>query len=188
MQLKKQLRPVPYEVAGIQYQIHPFAAMDSVAVCGTLMVLLVPVLQLFVPAMQQYIDSVKGKDGEDINFEKAVGNISIDNLAHAINGLSGENLQKLFTDLLLAYGNITFVDDDEVDREKRYKVLNLDYFNEIFCQDLGSAVRLSVKVLTVNFGNFFDGLGIPFGSLMDAVKEKHSQSTESLTQPLSAAI
>lgn len=84
--------------------------------------------------------------------------------------------------------NITFVDDDEVDREERYKVLNLDYFNEIFCQDLGSAVRLSVKVLTVNFGNFFDGLGIPFGSLMDAVKEKHSQSTESLTQPLSAAI
>ena len=39
MQLKKQFRPVPYEVAGIQYQIHPFAAMDSVAVCGTLMVL-----------------------------------------------------------------------------------------------------------------------------------------------------
>ena len=29
MQLKKQFRPVPYEVAGIQYQIHPFAAMDS---------------------------------------------------------------------------------------------------------------------------------------------------------------
>lgn len=49
MEVKKQLTASSYVISGITYKITPFAAMNAVAVMGTLTSLLVPVLQLAVP-------------------------------------------------------------------------------------------------------------------------------------------
>lgn len=193
MQLKKQFRPVPYTVSGVKFQITPFAAMDSIAVFGSLTAIIVPVLKLFVPAMSQYIDSEKAKGKKSGCSEKGNGkktdcfvdvnaiasNITADDIASAINGLSGQQLVMLFKELLIDYDNVVFVDDDEPDPQMRYKHLDLDSFNEIFCQNLGAAVSLCVKVINMNYSNFFDGLGIPSGALRGLLNTETTNTTVS---------
>ena len=56
MEVKKQLTASSYVISGITYKVTPFAAMNAVAVMGTLTSLLVPVLQLAVPAVKGVMD------------------------------------------------------------------------------------------------------------------------------------
>ena len=184
MQLKKQFRPVPYTVSGVKFQVTPFAAMDSIAVFGALTTILVPVLKLIVPAMSQYVDAEKAKGnkakgGVDVNA--IASNITTDDIAGAINGLSGQQLVMLFKELLIDYDNIVFVDDDEPDPQMRYKRLDLDSFNEIFCQNLGAAVSLCIKVINLNYSNFFDGLGIQSGALQGLLNSETMSTMASST-------
>lgn len=180
MQLKKQFRPVPYTVSGVKFQITPFAAMDSIAVFGSLTAIIVPVLKLLVPAMSQYVDAEKAKgkkSGGAVDVNAIASNITTDDIASAINGLSGRQLVMLFKELLIDYDNVVFVDDDEPDPQMRYKHLDLDSFNEIFCQNLGAAVSLCVKVINMNYSNFFDGLGIQSGALRGLLNTETTNTT-----------
>lgn len=191
MQLKKQFRAVPFTVSGVKFQITPFAAMDSIAVFGALTTIIVPVLKLIVPAMSQYVDAEKSKNSkvatgsESIDVGAIASNITTDDIAGAINGLSGQQLVMLFKELLIDYDNVVFVDEDEPDTQMRYKHLDLDSFNEIFCQNLGAAVSLCVKVINLNYSNFFDGLGIQSGALQGLLNSGTTSTTaSSMRQPL----
>lgn len=187
MQLKKQLRAIPYKVSDVQFQITPFAAMDSIAVFGNLMKLLEPVLKLVVPALSQSVDTARSKNSDTVNLDDVASNITTDNIGDAISSLSGKQLVSLFNDLLIAYGNVVFLDEEEMDLALRYKKLDLNSFNEIFCQDIGAAISLCVKVVTINYSNFFGGLEVQFGGLTDIFQKKTSASMENSTPTLSAA-
>ncbi len=164
MEVKKQLTASSYVISGITYKVTPFAAMNAVAVMGTLTSLLVPVLQLAVPAVKGVMDK-KGT----LDVDAVEKNITLDNLGDAIRGLSGDQMVRLFNDLLLKYSNVIFLDKE---KGNELTQLDIDTFNELFCQNLGAAVNLCIKVISLNYSNFFDGFGIQFGDLMQAVKVK----------------
>ena len=169
MELKKQLRPQPFTVSGVPYNVTPFSAMDSIVILGDMLGIISPMLASLAPAML-------AERGKGNKTKAAMQNITVDDISAGLVKLNGETLSKVMKELLIEFGNVTFHDLDDPNRAN-YEILTLDAFNELFCLNLGAALELCSHVIKMNFGSFFGTAVSLFGKATAPAKA----STESTT-------
>lgn len=163
MNVKKQIASKEYVVEGIRFSVTPFSAYDSAGILGD-------ILQFIAPAIGSVGKSVLQSQSDKLN--DMLNEISVDDVAGKLSTLNGTNVQKLIKELLMDKGNVYYHDPDaEGDIFTR---LNMESFNEIFCQDIFSAFVLCGHVIMLNFGGFFTKLGTRRGK---AVVQKNSPTT-----------
>ena len=166
MELKKQLQPKPYTLEGVQYSISPLPAMDAVCVLGDLLGVIAPALSSLAPAFMA---------SKNTKLDDMLGDVSVDSISTGLfKGLNGTQMKALFNELLIQYGNVMYHDPDD-SNATNYLPMDIDAFNEIFCQDVGSAMTLCGFVIKQNFTGFFGKLKPLFGSLFGGTKPKKAE-------------
>lgn len=150
------------------FTIWKFSAFTSARIFGDLTGAVTPVVASVLPVLASAGLLSKDKDG------KAVLNTDVDerqlsaSLSAMAGNLSGEKLEKILIELLVAHENITYLND-----KKDWCCLTEEDADEIFCGDLQDMLMLAWKVIRFNYGGFFGKFADQFGSqLKSAVQKK----------------
>lgn len=94
---------------------------------------------------------------------------------NSLKDFSGDKLEAMLHKLLIDSGNIAV----ELNGEKEVQRLGLDLAEEIFCQRLENLWELTMEVLRVNYGGFFEKLGSLFGFLTKKEVKPSGENGES---------
>lgn len=165
----KQMEKTEVQIDDMIFYISPFSAYDSTVIFGDLVSIIGPVISGLTPIFDM-IDDEKGVF--DMEFSEVAPALS-----SALVGISGEKMAKLIKELLLDKRKITFsyVGEDKVE------YLNMDNYNEMFCQDILGVYQLCFEVVKLNYGSFFTKISTRFGKLGEVLKDSIQKSTEPLT-------
>jgi len=162
----KQLESRTVTVGDNTFYVRPFPAFKAANITGQLATLITPVIGGLLPLL------------ETVGGDKKLMDMNMDDAAPAISGafssLSGDKLEHLLRELLIANKNVS-VDDPNTGKTV---LLTEDTTNEIFCTDTQDMFLLAFEVIKLNFSGFFKKLGDQFGSAFDALKTKLAPSTE----------
>lgn len=148
----KQLETCSVNVGDNTFYLRPFPAFKAANVFGQLTTLITPIISGLLPLA----DSVGGnKNVFDLNM-----NATAPVITGAFSSLSGDKLETLLKELLIASKNVT-VDDPQTGKTV---MLTEDLANELFCGDTQDMFLLAWEVMKLNYNNFFKKLGDQFGA------------------------
>lgn len=153
----KQFKPTVKTIGNNRFYIRPFPAFTAAKMTGDLAAVAAPALAAIAPAALKY-------SGSNSNGGKRTLDTDISELAPvlqgAFSGLSGDKLEYLCRELLVAHGNVSVsIDGDDIDNKK----LDEDTVNELFCGGLDEMFMLIFEVIKVNFSGFFKKLTTQYG-------------------------
>lgn len=166
----KRMEAQDVSIGEIRFKVRPLGAMNAAYVFGDVTAIVLPIMGTVAVS--------SGNDEEASGMEMFQGmNLDSESLANALGKINGQKLTTLLDELVLKYGNVSFQDEDD-----HWVVLTRNDFDEIFCADLISAVKLCAAVIRQNYSGFFDGLSTLFGNLMSGTQAARSKNTEVSTQ------
>lgn len=153
----KQFKPTIKTIGENRFYIRPFPAFTAAKMTGDLAAVAAPALAAIAPVAVKY-------SGGNSNGGKRTLDTDISELAPvlqgAFSGLSGDKLEYLCRELLVAHGNVSVsIDGDDSDNKK----LDEDTVNELFCGGLDEMFMLIFEVIKVNFSGFFKKLATQYG-------------------------
>lgn len=153
----RQFKPTVKTIGENRFYIRPFPAFTAAKMTGDLAAVVVPALAAIAPAAMKY------SGGKDTGDKRAL-DTDISDLAPALqgafSGLSGDKLEYLCRELLVAHGNVS-VSPGGDDSDNR--PLDEDAVNELFCGGLDEMFLLIFEVIKVNFSGFFKKLAAQYG-------------------------
>lgn len=170
----KQQDPITKTIGDYNFYIRPFGAMTASKMTGDLAALVTPMLGAVAPLI-----------GKQLNTEDS-GLLDIDVsdlgpiLSNAFSSLTGDNLERMMSQLLIDHKNIHF--DSTESRE--VKLLNRDELDEIFCMELQDMFLLAFEVLKLNYSGFFRKLASRYGGpdkILEKLASKNSNDMGSTT-------
>lgn len=176
MLAEKQTAKTEVQIDDYNFYIAPFSAFDATIIFGDLVSVLGPVLA----GVSSIFDAVSG--------EKSIGDVEFSEISPivtaALAGITGDKLSSLIKNLLIDKRKISFNSVNET----RVVYLDMDTFNEIFCQDILGVYQLCFEVIKLNYSSFFTNLTTRFGNLTDILTggevKNMANSTESDSQTL----
>lgn len=170
----KQQDPITKTIGEYNFYIRPFGAMTASKMTGDLAALVTPMLGAVAPVIGKYLNT---EDGSLLDID--VGDLG-PVLTNAFTSLTGDNLERMMSQLLIDHKNIHF--DSTESRE--VKLLNRDELDEIFCMELQDMFLLAFEVLKLNYSGFFRKLASRYGNLdgiLEKLASKNSSDTASAT-------
>ena len=81
-------------------------------------------------------------------------------MSGAFSGFSGEKLEHLSTELLVAHGNISVSPGGD---DSQNTQLTMDLANDLFCGEIDEMFMLMYEVIKVNFSGFFKKIAAQYG-------------------------
>lgn len=171
MNVTKQISATEYTISDVRYSVRPFPAMDSAGVLGDL-------LSVIAPAIGTVGRSVMMSKSETL--EGMMGDVSVDEITGKLSGLNGTTLKKIIKELLIDSQNIYFHHPSEP-LPDRFELLNMDTFNELFCQGLDDALILCGHVIKLNFGSFFGRFAARYGKATEEAGKRIMTASAALT-------
>lgn len=161
----KQMEVTEKAIGDYIFYLKPFPAFTAANISGDIASVILPI----VGALVSNSDTTQA----DMN--------GIRELAGAMSGLTGDQVEKLVRKLLIDYRNISY---EPADQSEKVRILGLDQANEVFCGDVWEMYVLCWEVLKLNYSGFFERLeGTQFGSLPGFTQmTQTSENGEPLTQ------
>lgn len=144
----KMMDPERVCVGANVYYIYPFPAFRAANMSGEIIALMMPMVSAIAPALG------KNKNVLDTEASEAAPYI-----ASAFSTLSGDKVEKLLRNLLLA-GNVSV----QVEGSMEAQMMNEDLSNALFCANAQDMFVLAYHVIKVNYMGFFEKLGNLSGS------------------------
>lgn len=143
----KQFTPVVKTIGNNRFYIRPFPAFTAAKMTGDLAGVAAPLLAAIAPLV------VKKTLDADIS-EVAPA------MSGAFSGFSGEKLEHLSTELLVAHGNISVSPGGD---DSQNTQLTMDLANDLFCGEIDEMFMLMYEVIKVNFSGFFKKIAAQYG-------------------------
>ena len=175
----KSITPTTVTYDGTDFAIYPFPAMTAAMVSGDLARFIGPIIAGVLPLM------AGGGDTEEEMGENAIDRLMsmsnaelLPSLNAALSTLTGENVQKILTELLIQYGNINCEYDDDTAGGRRQGKLTRSLLDELFIGKLDSMVMLAIDVVKLNFADFFTGLLRQYGNRQATLTNQKSTNTD----------
>lgn len=181
----KSITPTTVTYDGIDFAIFPFPAMTAAMISGDLAQFVGPIIAGVITIIGE------GNSVEEIGENSVDKMLSMSNeellpsLNVALSTLSGENVQKILTELLIKYGNINCEYSDEVTGVRKQEKLTRSLLDELFIGRLDSMLMLALDVVKLNFADFFTGILSQYGSRQVASKNRISNSTGDFEETVS---
>jgi len=129
-----------------QFHIFPFPAMRAANLSAELMKTLAPIVPVIATIMG-------GK--ENILSSDASSVVS------ALQTIDGDKLENLLTKLLIRDRNVS------IEQNGNAVPLTESIINEVFCASIEDLYALAIEVIKVNYGGFFEKLGLQYGNAGD---------------------
>lgn len=150
----KQLEVTEKKIGENTFYIKPFGAFGAANLSGELGGTIVPIFGAIFRA--------RPAGTEVMNMEIST---ALPTLMEAMSGLSGDKVETLLKELLIKRGNISV---EGPDTDGRTVKLDEDLANEIFCCEVEKMYQLAFEVIKLNYGSFFENLGVLFGDRLEA--------------------
>lgn len=168
----KRMMAEDVQIGDVLFKIRPLGAMKAAHVFGDLVSVVLPILG--AASLASGID--KNNFSTPASIENLMNDLDTDSLVSALAKIDGKALERIISELVLDYQNVTFQDDVE------WKIMTRDDFDEIFCMWFAGALKLCAAVIKQNFGSFFGDVSDLFGNLLrKAAQKKTSLPMENLT-------
>lgn len=174
----KQFKPTIKTIGDNKFYIRPFPAFTAAKMTGDLAGVAAPMLAGIAPVALKYSGD-KGSGSGKKSLDADISELA-PALQGAFSGLSGDKLEYLCREMLVAHGNISVsIGGDDSDN----KTLDDDTVNELFCGGLDEMFTLIFEVIKVNFSGFFKKLAAQYGlgGEKGAAEPPNMQNTAPLT-------
>lgn len=149
----KQFTPVVKTIGNNRFYIRPFPAFIAAKMTGDLAGVAAPLLAAIAPLVVKKTGD--GKKTLDADISEVAPAMS-----GAFSGFSGEKLEHLSTELLVAHGNISVSPGGD---DSQNTQLTMDLANDLFCGEIDEMFMLMYEVIKVNFSGFFKKLAAQYG-------------------------
>lgn len=140
----KQFTPVVKTIGNNRFYIRPFPAFTAAKMTGDLAGVAAPLLAAIAPLVVKKTGD--GKKTLDADISEVAPAMS-----GAFSGFSGEKLEHLSTELLVAHGNISVSPGGD---DSQNTQLTMDLANDLFCGEIDEMFMLMYEVIKVNFSGF----------------------------------
>ena len=182
----RQFKPTIKTIGETRFYIRPFPAFTAAKTSSATTAKplpAAPALAAIAPIAVKYSGD-KGSNGGKRTLDTDISDLA-PALQGAFSGLSGDKLEYLCRELLVAHGNVSVSPGGD---DSDNKLLDEDAVNELFCGGLDEMFMLIFEVIKVNFSGFFKKLAAQFGAAIAKFKDlmaASSASTETSTPPSS---
>ena len=154
----RQFKPTIKTIGENRFYIRPFPAFTAAKMTGDLAAVAAPALAAIAPIAVKYSGD-KGSNGGKRTLDTDISDLA-PALQGAFSGLSGDKLEYLCRELLVAHGNVSVSPGGD---DSDNKLLDEDAVNELFCGGLDEMFMLIFEVIKFNFSGFFKKLAAQYG-------------------------
>lgn len=164
----KQMEVTEKAIGDYIFYLKPFPAFTAANISGDIVSVILPIVGALVTNGDASQTDVNG----------------IRELAGAMSGLTGDQVEKLVRKLLIDYRNVSY---EPADQSEKVRILGQDQANEVFCGNVWEMYVLCWEVLKLNYSGFFERLGVnQSGSLQEFMQmTQRSGNGEPSTPPSS---
>ena len=163
----KRMMTEDVQIGDVLFKIRPLGAMYATHVFGDLVSVLLPIIG--AASLASGID--KNDLSTPASLEKLMNDLDTDSLIESLSRIDGKVLERLISELVLDYKNVSFQDGSE------WRIMVREDFDEIFCMYFAGSLKLCSAVIKQNFGSFFGDIGDLFGNLLKKAAQKKTSLT-----------